>query len=122
MLDAHTEAGFVVGVPFASPGLYDFGQHGGMTARWVSAALNQTIVWLHGLRLKPWVCSEAAQELPACLPQVTVATIAYSPTFKASLLCPFICECAHKCDSLMRTPLCWHVCMYPAAGCMSWAQ
>ncbi|KAG2498015.1 hypothetical protein HYH03_004273 [Edaphochlamys debaryana] len=33
MMDAHTQAGFVVGVPFASPGLYDFGSHGGMTAR-----------------------------------------------------------------------------------------
>ncbi|GLC45729.1 hypothetical protein PLESTF_000598400 [Pleodorina starrii] len=33
MLEAHTQAGFVVGVPFAAPGLYDFGSHGGMTAR-----------------------------------------------------------------------------------------
>lgn len=32
-MDAHTEAGFVVGMPFASPGLYDFGRHGGMTSR-----------------------------------------------------------------------------------------
>ncbi|GFR41327.1 hypothetical protein Agub_g2011 [Astrephomene gubernaculifera] len=33
MMDAHTEAGFIVGVPFAAPGLYDFGSHGGMTSR-----------------------------------------------------------------------------------------
>lgn len=33
MMDAHTQAGFVVGLPFAAPGLYDFGSHGGMTAR-----------------------------------------------------------------------------------------
>jgi hypothetical protein len=41
MLDAHTEAGFVVGLPFAAPpgaadaGFvpYDFGAHAGMTAR-----------------------------------------------------------------------------------------
>jgi hypothetical protein len=33
MLDAHSEAGFVVGMPFAAPGLYDFGTHSGMTAR-----------------------------------------------------------------------------------------
>lgn len=33
MMDAHTEAGFIVGLPFASPGLYDFGAHGGMTAK-----------------------------------------------------------------------------------------
>jgi hypothetical protein len=41
MLDAHTEAGFVVGLPFASPPgappgafpPYDFGAHAGMTAR-----------------------------------------------------------------------------------------
>lgn len=33
MLDAHTEAGFVVGLPFATPGLYDFGSHSGMTPR-----------------------------------------------------------------------------------------
>ncbi len=33
MLDAHTEAGFVVGMPFAAPGVYDFGRHSGMTAR-----------------------------------------------------------------------------------------
>ncbi|KXZ56495.1 hypothetical protein GPECTOR_1g443 [Gonium pectorale] len=33
MMDAHTQAGFVVGVPFAAPGTYDFGSHGGMTAR-----------------------------------------------------------------------------------------
>ncbi len=33
MMEAHTEAGFVVGVPFAAPGLYDFGSHGGMTSR-----------------------------------------------------------------------------------------
>jgi hypothetical protein len=33
MLDAHTEAGFVVGLPFATQGLYDFGAHSGMTPR-----------------------------------------------------------------------------------------
>jgi aarF domain-containing kinase len=33
MLEAHTEAGFVVGLPFATPGLYDFGAHSGMTPR-----------------------------------------------------------------------------------------
>eukprot|EP00879_Flechtneria_rotunda_P006145 GHRR01006461.1.p1 GENE.GHRR01006461.1~~GHRR01006461.1.p1 ORF type:complete len:813 (+),score=305.37 GHRR01006461.1:22-2460(+) len=33
MLDAHTEAGFVVGLPFATEGLYDFGAHSGMTPR-----------------------------------------------------------------------------------------
>lgn len=34
MLDAHVEAGFVVGMPFAAEGLYDFGSHGNMTGRW----------------------------------------------------------------------------------------
>lgn len=33
MLDAHTEAGFVVGLPFATSGIYDFGSHSGMTPR-----------------------------------------------------------------------------------------
>ena len=33
MLDAHVEAGFAVGVPFGSPGIYDFGQHGPLTRR-----------------------------------------------------------------------------------------
>ncbi|KAG2446128.1 hypothetical protein HXX76_000725 [Chlamydomonas incerta] len=33
MMDAHTQAGFIVGVPFAAQGLYDFGSHGGMTSR-----------------------------------------------------------------------------------------
>ena len=33
MMDAHCEAGFVVGIPFAAPGLYDFGSHGNMTTR-----------------------------------------------------------------------------------------
>jgi hypothetical protein len=33
MLDAHTEAGFVVGLPFSTPGVYDFGAHSGMTPR-----------------------------------------------------------------------------------------
>lgn len=33
MMDAHVEAGFVVGIPFAAKGAYDFGAHGGMTAR-----------------------------------------------------------------------------------------
>ena len=32
MLDAHCEAGMVVGIPFAHKGLYDFGSHGNMTA------------------------------------------------------------------------------------------
>ena len=33
MLRAHTEAAFVVGMPFAQPGLYDFGADSGMTRR-----------------------------------------------------------------------------------------
>lgn len=33
MLDAHTEAGIMVGVPFAHEGPYNFGAHGGLTAR-----------------------------------------------------------------------------------------
>lgn len=33
MLDAHTEAGLVVGMPFATEGRYDFGLHGKMTSR-----------------------------------------------------------------------------------------
>jgi aarF domain-containing kinase len=33
MLDAHTEAGFVVGMPFAADGRYDFGLHGAMTGK-----------------------------------------------------------------------------------------
>ena len=33
MLEAHTEAGFAVGTPFGTEGLYDFGQHGGLTGR-----------------------------------------------------------------------------------------
>lgn len=33
MLDAHTEAGIVVGLPFATPGKYDFGLHSSMTGR-----------------------------------------------------------------------------------------
>ncbi|WIA21609.1 hypothetical protein OEZ85_000793 [Tetradesmus obliquus] len=33
MLEAHTEAGFVVGLPFSTPGIYDFGAHSGMTPR-----------------------------------------------------------------------------------------
>jgi aarF domain-containing kinase len=33
MLDAHVEAGFVVGQPFATQGMHDFGALGGMTAR-----------------------------------------------------------------------------------------
>jgi hypothetical protein len=33
MLDAHVEAGQLVGVPFGTPGLYDFGSHGGLTRR-----------------------------------------------------------------------------------------
>lgn len=31
MLDAHSEAGFVVGTPFSAPGLYDFAKHGKLT-------------------------------------------------------------------------------------------
>ena len=31
MLDAHTEAGFLVGVPFAGSGVYDFATHGDKT-------------------------------------------------------------------------------------------
>lgn len=33
MLDAHAEAGYVVGTPFATPGTYDFAQHGALTRR-----------------------------------------------------------------------------------------
>ena len=33
MLDAHVEAGFMVGLPFGHAGVYDFGEHGGMTRR-----------------------------------------------------------------------------------------
>jgi aarF domain-containing kinase len=33
MLDAHCEAGFIVGMPFAAEGSYDFGAHGNMTGR-----------------------------------------------------------------------------------------
>ncbi|PSC71114.1 aarF domain-containing kinase 4 [Micractinium conductrix] len=33
MLDAHVEAGIMVGLPFGTRGLYDFGSHGGMTRR-----------------------------------------------------------------------------------------
>eukprot|EP00891_Asterochloris_glomerata_P001525 jgi/Astpho2/1525/e_gw1.00026.28.1_t len=33
MMDAHTEAGFMVGQPFAHNGDYDFSQHGGLTKR-----------------------------------------------------------------------------------------
>lgn len=33
MLDAHAEAGYVVGTPFATEGKYDFAQHGALTRR-----------------------------------------------------------------------------------------
>jgi len=33
MLDAHAEAGYVVGTPFSTPGLYDFAKHGVLTKR-----------------------------------------------------------------------------------------
>ena len=33
MLDAHAEAGYAVGTPFASPGAYDFAAHGPLTRR-----------------------------------------------------------------------------------------
>ena len=33
MLDAHTEAGFTVGVPFATEGIYDFSKHSHLTKR-----------------------------------------------------------------------------------------
>ena len=33
MLDAHAEAGYVVGTPFATEGVYDFAQHGALTRR-----------------------------------------------------------------------------------------
>lgn len=33
MLDAHCEAAIVVGTPFATDGLYDFGKHGALTRR-----------------------------------------------------------------------------------------
>lgn len=39
-MDAHCEAGFVVGIPFAAHGLYDFGSHGNMTTRWVGSSLS----------------------------------------------------------------------------------
>lgn len=31
MLNAHAQAGFVVGTPFANPGLYDFANHHSLT-------------------------------------------------------------------------------------------
>ena len=31
MLDAHSNAGFVVGTPFSDPGLYDFASHSSLT-------------------------------------------------------------------------------------------
>ena len=33
MMDAHTDAGFIVGLPFAAEGLYDFAAHGDSTRR-----------------------------------------------------------------------------------------
>jgi aarF domain-containing kinase len=33
MLDAHVAAGAAVGVPFGSPGVYDFSAHGSLTKR-----------------------------------------------------------------------------------------
>lgn len=33
MMEAHTDAGFVVGEPFGHEGLYDFGGHGTLTKR-----------------------------------------------------------------------------------------
>ena len=33
MMDAHTEAGFIVGLPFAAEGVYDFAAHGDSTSR-----------------------------------------------------------------------------------------
>ncbi|KAI3437965.1 hypothetical protein D9Q98_000409 [Chlorella vulgaris] len=33
MMDAHVEAGYLVGLPFGHSGVYDFGSHGGMTTR-----------------------------------------------------------------------------------------
>jgi aarF domain-containing kinase len=33
MLDAHAEAGYVVGTPFATAGAYDFAQHNRLTRR-----------------------------------------------------------------------------------------
>lgn len=33
MLDAHVEAGSVVGIPFGTPGLYDFATHSAVTKR-----------------------------------------------------------------------------------------
>lgn len=33
MLDAHVEAGIMVGLPFGHQGVYDFGSHGGLTKR-----------------------------------------------------------------------------------------
>jgi len=47
MLDAHTEAGLVVGLPFSSPSpTYDFGKHGGMTARCVTSILADFCVYV----------------------------------------------------------------------------
>ena len=31
MMDAHSNAGFVVGTPFSNPGLYDFASHSSLT-------------------------------------------------------------------------------------------
>lgn len=31
MMDAHSNAGFVVGTPFSNPGLYDFASHASLT-------------------------------------------------------------------------------------------
>ena len=39
MLDAHSRAGFVVGTPFSSPGLYDFAQHNTLTKQVSGAPL-----------------------------------------------------------------------------------
>lgn len=33
MMEAHTQAGFAVGTPFGTEGVYDFGAHGGLTQR-----------------------------------------------------------------------------------------
>lgn len=47
MLDAHCEAGFIVGTPFSREGPYDFSQHAKLTAR---------VTELGGVMLKNRLC------------------------------------------------------------------
>jgi hypothetical protein len=44
MKDAHCEAGFVVGLPFAAEGLYDFGAPVKMTSRFDTSATHYLLV------------------------------------------------------------------------------